>query len=286
MRYIRKLRGGSQPILAGASDGHFYIVKFTNNLQGPNLAFNESMGAELYRALRLPVPFWRPLEITDKFIDRNPACWMETETGMLRPSPGVCFASRYLGDAETRLFEILPGNRFLQIENLKDFWLAWLVDICAGHADNRQAIFREEGNGQLNAVFIDHGHMFRGPKGDEERHFRASAYLDLRIYQGTSSRFLVKLRKSVGNLDAEVLWKEAEYLPEAWKTDSALQSFARCLETLSSAGLVAGVLDMIAGFRRPTDQRGSFDLQPEWQPPPSVLRPGIQAAGSVRSFVA
>ena len=45
-RHIQKLRGGSQPILAEASDGRLYVVKFANNPQGANLLFNESMGRD------------------------------------------------------------------------------------------------------------------------------------------------------------------------------------------------------------------------------------------------
>ncbi len=55
-QYVRNLRGGSQPILARASDGFLYVVKFANNLQGPNLLFNESAGSELYLACGLPIP--------------------------------------------------------------------------------------------------------------------------------------------------------------------------------------------------------------------------------------
>ena len=84
-QYIRNLRGGSQPILARASDGLLYVVKFNNNLQGANLPFNESAGTELYRGCGLAVPSWRPLLVSDAFLDRNPDCWMHTPEGRLRP---------------------------------------------------------------------------------------------------------------------------------------------------------------------------------------------------------
>jgi len=95
--YIRSLRGGSQPILAQASDGHTYVVKFANNLQGPNLLFNESAGSELYRACGLAVPEWRPLEVSEDFLDENHDCWMQTPEGQLRPASGLCYGSRFLG---------------------------------------------------------------------------------------------------------------------------------------------------------------------------------------------
>jgi hypothetical protein len=93
LQYIRKLRGGSQPILVRADDGLVYVVKFSNNLQGPNLPFNEALGTELFRVAGFNVPKWRLVEVSDDFIDRNPSCWMETECGKLKPDSGWCFGS-------------------------------------------------------------------------------------------------------------------------------------------------------------------------------------------------
>ena len=108
-QYVRNLRGGSQPILALASDGFQYVVKFANNLQGPNVLFNECAGNELYRACGLTVPKWTPLWVSDSFLDRNRDCWMQTPEGRLRPSSGLCFGSLFLGQDGKRLFEILPA---------------------------------------------------------------------------------------------------------------------------------------------------------------------------------
>ena len=127
--FVRKLPGGSQSILARACDGFQYVVKFANNLQGPNLLFNESAGSELYRACGLPVPEWRPIEVSDSFLDKNPDCWMQTEKGYLRPASGLCFGSRFLGGNDKRLFEILPGSMFNRVHNQVNFWLAWLIDV-------------------------------------------------------------------------------------------------------------------------------------------------------------
>lgn len=82
-RHIRNLRGGSQAILAEASDGLSYVLKFTNNLQGANLPFNESAGHELYRACGLNGPSWKQLLLTDAFIDQNRDCWMQSPEGSL-----------------------------------------------------------------------------------------------------------------------------------------------------------------------------------------------------------
>jgi len=242
-RYIKKLRGGSQPILAEASDGRLYVVKFFDNPQGANLMFNESMGVELYDALGLPSPAWTPLLATDSFLDVNPACWLQTPKGPLRPTAGLCFGSRYLGGNEKQMFEILPGSYFKRVTNHKSFWLAWLVDICARHADNRQAIFLQNSKGQLDASFIDHGHLFGGPKGGMEQHFLASRYLDPRIYQNVSSLYLLNLEKRALCLDGDRLWKRIQELPSEWTTTSATKEFAQCLNRLSKQKLLQNIVD-------------------------------------------
>lgn len=275
--FVRNLHGGSQPILAQAADGLLYIVKFNNNLQGANLPFNESIGTELYRALGLAVPCWKPLMVTDLFLDRNPDCWMQTPKGRLRPESGLCFGSRFLGGDGMRLVEILPRTSFKRVRNHQDFWLAWLIDICGRHADARQAIFRENAQQGLIAFFIDNGHLFGGPKGELELHFMASRYLDSRIYQNVSSQYLLNLKEIVGSLNVDQLWKRAQELPEQWKTKSALENFEQCLKRLATPILMQGVLETIVDAYERTDGFESGGYQNGRKSRVSVLLPGIQA---------
>ncbi len=267
---IRKLRGGSQPILARASDGALYVVKFRNNSQGPNLLFNECMGTELFRTAGLSVPSWRVLVVTREFTDRNAGCWMEAPYGAVPPQEGLCFGSRFLGEQDG-LFEILPGNSFQRVRNRTDFWIAWLLDVCAAHADNRQVLFKPDREGRLEAVFIDHGHMFCSPKGNSKPHFSASRYyLDPRIYPNVCSETITTLRRRACGLDWEGLWARVLTLPDEWITRTALSNFSDCLETLSSQRAIERVLNAITGsqcpsyeYRRPEAQcrrisRGSF----------------------------
>jgi hypothetical protein len=284
--YTRKLRGGSQPILVQADDGHLYVVKFNNNLQGSNLPFNESIGSELYRICNLPGPLWEPLVVTDAFLDRNPDCWMETEKERLRPNSGVCFGSRFLGEDGLRLFEILPGTSLKWVRNHQDFWLAWLIDICAGHVDNRQAIFLESANGELKAFFLDHGHLFGGPKGELRQHFLASRYLDPRIYRNVSSQYLDYLQRVVKNLEVDRLWNWTHALPEEWKTESALDEFTMCLSRLSTPTLVDNILETIVCAYERDSGIEQGESQNRRQGPVSVLCPGIQATGLERDFSA
>jgi len=254
-RLIRKLRGGSAPVLALASDGLQYVLKFCNNLQGPNVLFNESAGTELYQACGLSCPDWKPLLVSDSFLDRNPGAWMETDQGPLRPHAGLCFGSLFLGSGPGRVFEFLPGTAFARISNRSSLWLAWLVDACADHVDNRQAIFKEDTSGALHAFFIDHGHFFGGPSGARRLPIIASRYLDPRIYPDTSRRELASFLKTVHSIDVDRLWQRAQSLPPDWKTDSALDGLTRCLQSLSESHHLQTLLDsMCSNIERSTDR--------------------------------
>ncbi len=285
-QHIRNLRGDSQPILVQANDGLLYVAKFTNNLQGPNLPFNESMGSELYRACGLAVPLWKPLLVTDSFLDQNPDCWMQTPEGRLRPASGLCFGSRFLGGDGIRLLEILPSTSFKRIRNQASFWLAWLIDICAEHVDNRQAVFIEDAEGWLDVFFVDYGHLFGGPNADLRKNFRASNYLDLRIYPDIGSEQLLDFQRVVRALDADKLWQRVQALPDDWKTASALGGFAQCLNRLSTPELLQRVLDTLLDACQQTNgfERSEYQIGPKQ--PTSVLRLGVQAAGSALRHVA
>jgi hypothetical protein len=273
------LCGGSQPILVEASDGLRYVVKFTNNLQGPNLLFNESMGAELYQSFGLPVPSWKPLLLSDSFLDQNPACWMRTPEGPRRPEAGLSFGSLYLGGDGPRLLEILPQLSYRRVRNHRNFWLAWLIDICAQHTDNRQAIFQEDSEGQFQAIFFDHGHLFGGPKGEQRLNFQASRYLDPHIYQDVFSMDQLGFQAGWGAPEADQLWQRSQALPEEWKTTTALDSFSQCLNRLSNATLLQNILDTMMDAQQRINGYERKKPQSEGYPPTAVLRPGVPAKG-------
>ncbi|MDR3727303.1 MAG: hypothetical protein P4K86_09705 [Terracidiphilus sp.] len=263
--------------MAETSDGQLYVVKFVNNPQGANLAFNECMGSELYSAFGLSGPAWTPLLVTDSFLDKNPASWMQTPDGPLRPASGLCFGSRFLGGNDTRLLEILPGTSFKRVINHKTFWLAWLIDICARHADNRQAVFLQQGSGELQAFFIDHGHLFGGPKGGKQPHFIASRYIDPRVYQNVSSPYLVNLKEGTRGLDVDRLWKRIQELPCEWATVSAAENFAQCLDRLSNRNLVQNIVDTMVDAQQRTDELECSKSRYGLPLADEVLRPRVLA---------
>lgn len=285
-RYIRSLRGGSQPILAEASDGNMYVVKFMKSLQGPHLLFNEGMGTELYRSCGLPVAPWTVLQVSDRFLDQNPGCWSETVEGRQRPAAGLCFGSRFLDPGGTSLYEVLPGSYFQRVRNARDFWVGWVLDVCADHSDSRQAIFCEEASGHLESVFIDFGHMFGGASGGElNRPFRTSRYRDERIYPHVTSRFLLTLRRILGNLDTDRLWQRLAAIPDDWKSASSIRSLTRCLGRLSDASFVERTANAMVKSHQLSH---SDKLAPcrERRLPVSILRPSLQREARHPKFAA
>ena len=270
-RFVRKLRGGSQPVLVEASDGLLYVLKFRNNLQGANLAFNESIGAQIYKAFALPVPTWKPLVLSTDFVDQTPGCWMETMDGRLRPEPGICFASRFLGQRGARLLEILPGTSFRHVVNRNCFWLAWVVDICCEHTDNRQALFVDGPEGRLHTWFIDMGHLFGGAGGEPQtRHFARSRYLEPRVYAKIGSEEMAGFYRMMRSLDVDGLWRASRILPRDWVSATAMRMFFSSLDTLANADLCYEILQVLVDTQSEKDN-------PFFSPPAGV-RVDIAAA--------
>ena len=227
LEFVRKLRGGSQPILVKASDGFLYVVKFQNSLQGPNILFNEAVGTELFRRSDLLVPEWRVNRVSREFITSNPDCWMETEHGLQRPKAGLCFGSRIVNKESDSAFETLAGTSFSRINNRKSFWTARILDVMGDNADNCQAIFLEGAAQGIDAYFIDHGHLFGGAHGTSSPQFRASEYLDARIYTDACQQDIDKVTTTIQNIDFKKLDRVIRGLPACWKKASAISGFER-----------------------------------------------------------
>jgi hypothetical protein len=280
--HIRKLRSYSQSFLAEASDGAIYVVKLADNQLGENLLFNEMAGTELYRACGLPVAPWRPVLVTKDFI-QSPQYLREATEGRERPS-GVFFGSSYLDRNCKNFFQIIPGSYFPRIRNPAALWLAWLVDTCASHTKNRQAIFVERENRELDPVFIDFGHMFGGPKGNQEAHFMASQYGDKRIYSSLNSRLLLTIKRAAANLNSDQLWQRIGKAPDEWKSQRGVQNFVASLNKLADSRFVERSLDVMVASSGPRleDDDSEKCNRPSQQ---SLLPPRIRAKGRVpRAF--
>jgi hypothetical protein len=251
LEFVRKVRGGSQPILLRASDGHLYVAKFQNNSQGPNLLFNEALGTELFRLAGLKVPQWSFVEISDDFLDRNPSCWFQTNYGSRRPSSGMCFGSQFLSLRPHSLFEILPKRCFSRILNRKDFWTAWVLDVLCEHPDNRQGVFLDEHINRLTAYFIDHGHLFGGADGTATPRFLASRFLDSRIYSEPDRKDADHIQRTIHRLNWNALVDVARNLPDEWKTKAALARLEHFVDRASDPILLKMTVRFILNSYEP-----------------------------------
>lgn len=263
--FFRKLGGVSQPILAQASDGGTYVVKFPESGRCSNTVFNECLGTKLYMSLGLHCPPWKPLILTDEFIDQNPGCWIKTKNEDERPAAGLCFGSRFMGDAGIRLWEIVPSSWFLKVYQPFNFWRAWFLDVCAEHFDTRQAIFQEGEDRLLYPWFIDHGYMFGGP--DDRIRFKALAprYLDPRIYgKKLPLKRLKDFAEALAALNSDFYWDLLEGVPDEWKTARALSAFARFTARVSDPQLRQCIVDEIVEVYRKSNCMGTAG-DPGWR---------------------
>ncbi len=244
IRYVRDLRGGSQPILVQGSDGFLYVVKFSDNLQGPNVAFNEGMGSMVFQSCGLPCPGWAAVWISDDFLDHNPNSWLETPEGYRKPNVGWGFGSRFLGLSDAPLLQILSSRDFSRIRNRIDFWTARVVDALCEHTDHRQALFLDDG-GSLEAYFIDHGHLFGGPQGADTPKSEASRYLDKRIYPEVTDADCATIQKAIRCLGRMNPARAMDELPEEWVTPLGVARFERFCERISDEALLNNIGDFI-----------------------------------------
>lgn len=241
-RFLRPVGGGSQSSLVEASDGHIYVIKSIENTQGANVLCNEVLGTELYRALRLPAPDWMPVQVSLAFAKDNPGCWIAAE-GEYRFPTGLCFGSRLVGGRAGQVLEMLPGRYLERVQNLTDFWRAWITDACADHMDQRQAVFKTSEAGTLVAHFIDHGHMFGGPNGNLTGRTRLPVYVDRRVYGAPTALEIMHLVQRSTMLDSDQLLHRIETMPDYWKTGSAMRNFKMCIERLSTAQFLEETLN-------------------------------------------
>jgi hypothetical protein len=184
VEFIRKMRGGSQPALVRCNDGKVYVVKFSNNLQGPNVLANEVLGSELLKKFDLPTPRWRAVFVSKTFIKENAGMCFETPSGNSSIESGLHFGSEFLGGTKTgRVYEWLPDGFCNRVTNPGDFLGVHILDVWTNHCDHRQALFTTgDKNASFRAVFIDNGHLFGGAEWKLKSRRGESLSLDKRFY--------------------------------------------------------------------------------------------------------
>ena len=218
--FFRKMRGGSQSSLVGTSDGNFYVLKLANNPQGSNTLFNEAFGSILSHHLGLPVPEWRPIQVSSNFIATNQDLHFALPAGVRMPSAGLHFGSKFvIASKDDEVYEVVPERWMQRVQRPASFAGMLLLDIWAENVDRRQALFIERAaNRALEVLFFDHGHMFRGPNGNKNlKNFHGCLYHHRNIYRralesGATQDWLCRIE----GLTETTLWSLVERMPGEW----------------------------------------------------------------------
>ncbi len=242
LQFVRKMNGSAQSILVEDHDRKLWVVKFKNDLQGPNALANDLIGSKLCRALGLPVPEHKIIFVDSAFC-KDGRVWFKTPLGGCPGEPGFHFASRYVPEATGKeAFEMIPSALRSSVRNVPECLGMFLFDVWALHTDSRQALFTSRDDG-FYPTFFDHSHLFGGPHGNVSTFAvdgRMLQRLALRSYQQSSlhEAWIVKMEKILPTaLKQAVVETPDDWYPGDVKLLSAM--LLDRLENLSSLVTVA-----------------------------------------------
>ena len=275
---IRKINNGSNTVLVRASDGLLYVIKMMDGLKGPNVLANEALGNELAKYLGLAVPDWRPIELSEAFIEKYLLLhWTGSESWLDRPGPGLYFGSLAVGqdDLESVLDE-LPENWLNRIGNRKDFVGMLLLDLWANQIGTRSAILvNSSDQSKVTAVFIDNSRMFGGFWGIEEQRRGIALYHDRRVYAYLDFNRIFNwwLQKAIA-MDEKMLLQVARAVPRQWHDSGYLQDVSTQLQIRKwrVAQLLAQELNIIANSKNNAASQVTL--------PSNATADGIEATGA------
>ena len=246
--FERKMIGISQSVLIGASDGRRYVLKFYLDQGAEMRSFHEALGSRLLAFLDLPVPHWRPLFLAQEFIDENPDMWPFLGTALDRPTAGLYFGSEFIeAEVGARTYQLIPRKWLSRIRNTSDFLGMLIVDIWTNHLDNRQALFHQAPDSSyLEAVFVDHGHMFGDP-APMRRRIGRSRFLDTSVYDlAYNLPALCQWVQRIRNIDRSHLEYLVETIPPCWRNDSYTEHVLESL--VDSQAALSNDLEEIASL--------------------------------------
>jgi hypothetical protein len=225
------MRGGSQAQLIEGRDGHFYVVKFSNNPQSRRVLINEWIASAVLRFLQIETPETAMIHVSEKFCRDNPEAYFQVATGRLPIELGWHFGSRYPCDPATAVvYDFVPDAQLTQIKNISAFRGVLAFDKWMANADFRQAVFfRETLTNQsppsepsrsqqpLIAQMIDNGDVFHGAywrlntSPIQALYFRPLVYRDVRCL-GDFEPWLHRIVNCPENILAEA----ASTVPRSW----------------------------------------------------------------------
>jgi hypothetical protein len=240
------MRGGTQAHLLEASDGAFYIVKFSNNLQHRRVLINELLAAEILKHLRITSPEYRIIYVSSEFLAQNTEICIQMRKGRREVAPGWHFASRHPGDPGTlATYDFVPDALLKQVVNLEQFKAILVFDRWVSNSDCRQAIFfrtRLRDNFAVPHVssrklgyvvsMIDNGLVFDGPGWNLRQSAITGLYPRPLVYESVDSiGAFDPWMTRVLNFPDDVLTKALRIIPPDWLAGDA-RELDRLLEAL------------------------------------------------------
>jgi hypothetical protein len=213
--HIAKMYGGSQSHLLQCSDG-FYVVKFPNNPQGNRILVNELICTTLARALGLPAPIGKIINVDNEMISSGKIT-TEWENRTALSCSGLCFGSRHPGN-RTLIFTRLPKDRMSDVENLLDLAGMLLFDFWTSNTDPREVLFfRKRGEWKMRAHMIDNGHCFRGSQWAFHDIRRTPPHPNSHYFSWiTGGEFFEPWLSRIENLDESVMEDVWRMVPPEW----------------------------------------------------------------------
>jgi hypothetical protein len=282
IKFIQRMRGGSQSRLVLADDGNLWIVKFKNNPQHLRVLANELIATQIAEAIGLSVPVSGIVEVSQSIIETNPSQYMDL--GPKRRelcSSGLQFGSQFAGGMISRqVDEYLADEQLLNARNLEQFAGVLAFDKWTGNTDYRQVVYRRNGVERgYSAVFIDQGGCFNlgewtfqdAPlKGVFAQQCAYSAVTGWESFEPWLSR--------VEQFDPTLLWEIAEAVPREWHGGEAYE-LHMLVEKL--IGRRCRVRELISQFR----DSGKVPF-PNWKRVRSVVLPARILSCRKKSTVA
>lgn len=282
--FVSRLNGASQPSIVMTTRAGLYVLKL-RDFSGPFGLINESVGAALMRLMGLPVPEWRPMQITDEFLDRNRGVWFRGVHGnqaAIRPTPGLHFGSRVtLSSGGAPTYQIVPASWAHRIANRSDYVGALLLDLWTNHCDRRQSLLlTDPSTGSLRAVFIDNDNLFGGFHGDETTCPQRIVASSLALYEGVwTEKNIAFWKRKIDAIDETTLDAVFAAIPREWADPSRISAMRAQLRRRRR--LLESLIDETSRFfasHRASAGESSAALSPGCLPP---RRPPARATSSL-----
>jgi hypothetical protein len=254
VQHIRRMRGGSQSHLLRASDGGFYVTKFSNNPQHIRVLANEMMASRLGRWLGLPMPEVAVIDVSDWLIEHTLELCFDTAGLRVKCSSGPQLGSRYPCDPlEAVVFDYLPESMLTKVRNVSDFARVVVLDKWTANCDGRQAVFSKGAKQRrYTATFIDQGYCFNAGEWTFPDSPLRGVYARNYVYQHVTGweSFEPALTRAEQAAPVDI-WRCADAIPPEWygHDHDALQAL---VETLYQRRLK--IRDLITAFRESSRQ--------------------------------